>query len=123
MGLEPRSKIDPYVPARLKTAAELESLKAKPLLLGLFKEPVAASAMFKAFAEVATELPVMVGGDAAVAYSASYAADPVAEAAGFKAPAIIALKPGAEPVAMTIPRDRKLFTEELLGEWAVQQLK
>ena len=38
-------------------------------------------------------------------------------------PALLLMKPGAEPSSMTIPRDRKLFTEELVTEWLQAQLK
>ena len=106
---------------RISTKAELDEMaKATATLVGLFKEPVSASAMFKAFAEVASELPSMVDekNPVKVVYSASYKEVPLAADLGVKSPpAILLLKPGQEPVAMTIPRNRKEFTEDSLTDW------
>jgi hypothetical protein len=80
---------------------------------------------FSIFTEVASELPFTTGDKKVqAAYSSSYAKDPIAEALGVKnVPALLLMKPGAEPSSMTIPRDRKLFTEELVTEWLQAQLK
>ena len=99
--------------------------KATATLVGLFKEPVSASAMFKAFAEVASELPSMVDekNPVKVVYSASYKEVPLAADLGVKSPpAILLLKPGEEPRAMTIPRNRKEFTEDSLTDWVTGEL-
>lgn len=111
---------------RISTKAELDEMaKATATLVGLFKEPVSASAMFKAFAEVASELPSMVDekNPVKVVYSASYKEVPLAADLGVKSPpAILLLKPGQEPVAMTIPRNRKEFTEDSLTDWVTGEL-
>ena len=75
--------------------------------------------MYKTFTEVASELPFYTDKTVSVAYSSSYAKDPIAEALGVKTvPALLLYTPGAaEPASMTIPRDRKQFTEEKLTEW------
>ena len=112
---------------RISTKVELDEMaKATATLVGLFKEPVSASAMFKAFAEVASELPSMVDekNPVKVVYSASYKEVPLAADLGVKSPpAILLLKPGSkEPVAMTIPRNRKEFTEDSLTDWITGEL-
>ena len=94
-------------------------------LVGLFREPVGASSMFKVFADVASELPFTTDNTVGVAYSASYTKDPIAEALGVKSvPALLFYAPGGGPPAsLPIPRDRKLFTEEMVLEWLSAQLK
>ena len=82
---------------RISTKAELDEMaKATATLVGLFKEPVSASAMFKAFAEVASELPSMVDekNPVKVVYSASYKEVPLAADLGVKSPPAILLLAG-----------------------------
>lgn len=110
---------------KLKTVDEAKAVVSDYALVGLFREPVSASSMYKIFTEVASELPFYTDKKVSVAYSASYAKDPIAEALGIKTvPALLVYKPGQEqPASMTIPRDRKLFTEELLTEFVQKQLE
>ena len=112
---------------RLKTADEAAALQAETgyALIGLFREPVKASSMFKTFAEVASELNVYTSKPVKAAYSASYSADPVAAALGVKTPpALLLIRPGAaEPIAMPIPRKRDEFTEDAVVDWLKAQLK
>jgi len=57
-----------------------------------------------------------------VAYSSSYGADPIAAHFGVNAaPAIVVATPAGN-TAMTIPRNRKDFTEDLLTEWVTKTL-
>ena len=84
-----------------------------------------ASDRGSAFAEVASELPSMVDekNPVKVVYSASYKEVPLAADLGVKSPpAILLLKPGQEPVAMAIPRNRKEFTEDSLTDWVTGEL-
>jgi len=111
---------------RIKSA-DVSSLVAKgPALVGIFREPTSASAMFKVFSEVASDTSLYTDLPVAAAYSASYKEDPLASALGIKAfPAVLYFPSGATApsATMAIPRDRKLFTEEALGEWLGQQAK
>jgi len=95
------------------------------VLLGLFRDPVSASSMFKVFAEVASEFSESTEPKISAAYSSSYTKDPIAEALGVKTvPAVLLYSPGGgEPASLPIPRDRKQFTEELVTEWLQKQLK
>ena len=88
-------------------------------LVGLFREPTKASAMFTVFSEVASELSTSAKKKLKAAYSASYANDPVAASLGIKTlPAILLFRPGSEkPLSYTIPRRREDFTEDALDEW------
>jgi len=82
--------------------------------------------MFKVFSEVASDTSLYTDLPVAAAYSASYKEDPLASALGIKAfPAVLYFPSGATApsATMAIPRDRKLFTEEALGEWLGQQAK
>lgn len=115
---------------KLKDAEEAKALrKAVPTsgytVVGLFREPVKASSIYKTFTEAASEASSFTDEKVTVKYSASYGKDPVAEALGVETvPAILVYKPGkAEPASMPIPRDRKQFTTELLEEWLQKQLK
>tara|TARA_B110001452_G_scaffold153422_1_gene127656 strand:+ start:309 stop:1061 length:753 start_codon:yes stop_codon:yes gene_type:complete len=111
---------------RLKDADEAKAVTTSGYsVVGLFREPVKASSIYKTFTEAASEVSFFTDEKVAVKYSASYAKDPVAEALGVKTvPAILVYKPGkAEPASMPIPRDRKQFTTELLEEWLQKQLK
>jgi protein disulfide-isomerase A1 len=105
--------------SKLKSVEEAKSLVSGHALVGLFREPVSASSMFKTFTEVASELSFYTDKNVQAAYSSSYAKDPVAEHLGVKTvPALLLYTPGvAEPASMPIPRDRKQFTEELITEW------
>jgi len=114
--------------AKLQSADEAKALTSGGYaLVGLFREPVRASSMFKVFAEVASEVTGWVVDDKKVgaAYSSSYTKDPIAEALGVKTvPAILLYAPGgSEPASLPIPRDRKQFTEEFVTEWLQKQLK
>jgi len=112
---------------RLKTADEASALVASPeaKLVGVFREPVSASAMFNIFSEVASELPSYTEAPIKVAYSASYGANPAAEALGVKTmPSVLLYLPGSStPESMPIPRRRDLFTEEALVDWLQGLLK
>ena len=112
---------------RLKAADEVEALKAETgfLLLGLFREPVKASAIFKVFTEVASELPSYTHKPVKAAYSASYSTDPVAAALGVKTPpALLLFRPGVEEaVSMPIPRKKDEFNEDALVDWLKGHLK
>merc|ERR1712070_486556 len=88
---------------QLKSAAEAEALiAAGPVLLGLFRMPVAASAMFKTFAEVAGDIPSYTQVPVKAAWSASYK---------------------EKPVAMPIPRQRSEFTEDAVVDFLTAQLE
>ena len=103
---------------KLKTADEAQKLTAGYALIGLFREPVKASAMFGVFAEVASELPSYTDKPLKAAYGANYGTDPVATSLGIKTvPAILLYRPGGEPVSMPIPRKRDEFTEDALVAW------
>jgi len=112
---------------RLTSAGDHEVLKAETgyALVGLFREPVRASSMYKVFTEVASELSIYTDKPVRAAYSASYSADPVAAALGVKTPpALLLFKPGAqEPLAMPIPRKRDEFTEDAVVDWLKAALK
>lgn len=104
---------------KLKTEAELKAITDGGItLLGIFREPVTASAIYRTFSEVASELPTYTDKKVTVAYSASYSTDPIATALGVKqVPALMLLSPGKEPVLMKIPRKRDEFTEDALTDW------
>lgn len=106
---------------RLKTADEAKALVAETgyALVGVFREPVSASSMFKTFAEVADELPSYSSKPLKVAYSASYKDNPVQELYGVKSvPALLLFRPGSDaPKSMPIPRKREEFTEDAVVEW------
>ena len=113
---------------RLKTADDAASLVSSTggrALVGVFREPVSASTMFKVFSEVASEASTYVSEPISAGYSASYKDDPVAAAYGVKAvPAVLLFTPGeAEPKRMPIPRKRDEFTEDALIEWVQKASK
>ena len=110
---------------KLQSVEEATALVGSGAFVGLFREPVSASSMFKVFSEVASELPFITDKKLGAAYSASYSKDPIATALGATTvPAVLLYPPGGgEPVSLPIPRDRKLFTEELVLEWLQEQLK
>jgi protein disulfide-isomerase-like protein len=91
---------------RISTPAEARDLLkvADHVLIGFFKEPLAASAMFDAFSHLATELPYR-NTPIKTAYSASYSKiEPVAVSFGVKAPAVILLHQGLEkPAVLPMP--------------------
>ena len=110
---------------KLKDADEAKAVTTSGYsVVGLFREPIKASSIYKTFTEAASEVSFFTDEKVAVKYSASYAKDPVAEALGVKTvPAILVYTPGkAEPASMPIPRDRKQFTTELLEDWLQKQL-
>ena len=112
--------------ARVKTADEAKAVVAETghALLGLFREPVSASSMFKVFEEVASELSSYTSAPLKAAYAASYGANPVAEAFGAKAvPALLLLRPGKEPLSMPIPRKREEFTEDAIVDWLKEHVE
>lgn len=86
-------------------------------LVGLFREPVKASAMFGVFSEVASDLPSYTSKPLKAAYSTA--------TLGFKnVPAILLYTPGAaEPLSYKIPRKRDEFTEDALVEWLQNHIK
>lgn len=105
---------------KLTAADEAERLTADTgyALIGHFREPTKASAIFAIFSEVASELPSITKKSMKAAYSASYGNDPIAAALGYKTvPAIVLYRPGEEPLPMPIPRKRTDFTEESLVEF------
>jgi protein disulfide-isomerase A1 len=113
---------------QLSSAEELTKLVADGggyALVGLFREPVKASAMFSVFGEVASDLPSYTSKAIKAAYSASYSNDPVAASLGIKSPpAILLYTPSAtEPLSYKIPRKRDEFTEEVLVEWLQSHLQ
>merc|ERR1712087_36244 len=104
---------------RLKSAdAATELISSSDSLIGIFREPTGASAMFNVFAEVAGDLPSYVDSPVKSAFSAAYKDDPIAAAFGIKSiPAVLFFKKGAtEPVSMPIPRNKKEFTEDAIAE-------
>ena len=89
-------------------------------LIGCFRSPVEASAIFGVFWSIAWDIADYTKKKVKTGYSASYASDPVAKALGVtQAPAILLYRPGKAdaPVVMPIPRKKGEFTEELLVEW------
>lgn len=101
---------------KLTTADEAQQFEVETgfALVGLFREPVKASAMFTVFSEVASELPSLTSKP----LKAGYASDISVTKTLGTPPAILLFTPGAsEPQAMPIPRKRTEFTEELLVEW------
>ena len=106
---------------RLKTADEAVSLLGEEgaKLVGVFREPVSASAIFNVFSEVASELTSYTEQPIKAAYSASYAANAAADALGVKTPpAVLLYLPGSTtPHSMPIPRRKEQFTEDALVEW------
>lgn len=109
---------------KLKDATELKVVTESGItVLGLFREPVSASNIFKIFSEVASELPYYTDKKVSVVYSSSYNTDPVAVSLGVRqVPAVMILAPGKEPVSMAIPRKREEFTEDLLTDWIKSSL-
>jgi len=112
---------------KLQSVEEAKALTSgRHALVGHFRDPVTASSMFKVFAEVASEVSEwdVNGKKVGAAYSSSYTKDPIAEALGVKTvPALLLYSPdGGEPASLTIPRDRKQFTEEFVTEWLQKQL-
>ena len=106
---------------KLTTADEASALLSEKgaKLVGIFREPTSASAMFNVFSEVASELSSYTKEPVKAAYAASYAANAPAEALGIKTiPSILLYKAGAkEPAVMKIPRKRDEFTEDAVVEW------
>merc|ERR1712232_869527 len=96
-----------------------EIISSSAALIAIFREPVAASAMFKVFSEVASELSSFIDTPLNVSYSSSYKDDPVAAAFGIKSiPALLYFARGsAEPALMPIPRKRTEFTEDAVLTW------
>ena len=111
---------------KLTTADEVKALAASgeaASLIGVFREPMKASAIANVFSEVAADGVLQsLKPPCKAYYSASYAKDPVATELGVSPPAIVLLKPGAEPVSMKIPRKREEFTEDALIEWVEKSL-
>jgi len=110
----------PNAVLRIKTPDDArEIISSSAALIAIFREPVAASAMYKVFSEVAAELPSFVEAPINVSYSASYKEDPVAAAFGIKSiPALLYFSRGAAtPTSMPIPRKRTDFTEEVVLGW------
>ena len=102
---------------------ELPSLHdaGHPVVLGVFRMPLSASAAFRAFAELAFDL---VGQPVTFAYSASYATPPVLPltADGKKPPVpglvLISRAGGKEEVdVLAVPRKKEIFTREFIVDW------
>ena len=111
----------------LKTEAELSAQLLTsgdtPLLLGLFRMPLAASAAFQTFKSAALELG---GQPIACAFSASYTAPPVLPLlSDGKKPAVPGLllmgKDGSVRAALPVPRIKTDFTIEYIVNWLKSQ--
>jgi protein disulfide-isomerase-like protein len=108
----------------LSSDSDLTSLAASttsPIVLGLFRQPITASAAFKAFKETAFELS---GQPVTLAYSASYATPPVlpltADGKKPAVPGLVLLDVESNTVAahaLPVPRKKELFTATFIGEW------
>ena len=110
---------------KLASVEESGFLTGGTALIGFFREPTIASAIFHVFEEVCSEeLPSLTATPIKAAYSASYGTDKIAISLGVKtAPAIVLFRPNEEPLHLAIPRKREQFTEEYLLEWLQGALK
>lgn len=106
------------------SAQELERAAAvgQGVILGLFRQPVAASAAFKTFRETLWEL-ARSGHAVKASYSASYAAPPImpltAEGKKPPVPSLVQLDATGKVAAkvMPLPRKKEDFTKEAVVEW------
>jgi len=111
----------------LSSEAELKELvtsSSHPVVLGLFRQPVAASAAFKTFKEAAFEL---YGQPVTLAYAASHSTPPVLPLSldGKKpaVPGLVLVEQGApaHPLlaakALPVPRKKEEFTPTFIGDW------
>ena len=109
----------------LKTADDLARLaKASkhPIVVGLFRQPVAASAFYRVFRDAA--LQAHLGGEPVTfAYSASYSTPPVMPTWGKKKPTVpglALLAPGKAADAkalLPMPRKKEEFKVEVIAAW------
>jgi len=116
-------KIASFVPpSQIKSdddlAAALKASAGKPLVLGLFRQPVKASSAYKAFDKLAYET---AGQQVAYAWSGSYSAPPVMPLINGKKPPVPGLllldSSGAAKFALAVPRKKEEFTPEWIAEW------
>ena len=108
-----------FTPDELKRVA---SVATGPVLLGLFRQPVAASAAFKTLSKLTFDL-TRSGGKVTVAYSASYTAPPVVpptpDGGKPSVPGLMLLDSTAKRAVsvMPMPRKRDAFTVESISRW------
>ena len=90
-------------------------------LVGLFREPIGASSMYRTFSDAAAELPYTIERKVKVAFGAGATAEQLDALKGEfgvkQVPALLLFRPGEEVESMPIPRKRTEFTEEAVASW------